>query len=354
MVLPQLREGSGNLSKVWRCPGCHQNESCLKMQMKNRQGQAEEVHFLEIMLYAFGKHCKTMPAKSAKYLMISKLSGALSGFATRTLALVALLVGASQSAQALTHQYHGLIDLDYSSSIPGAPKHSRYYVDFTLNLDDLDTDHTVFENDLYNANGVRGLTTMGSYSNPMTRLRLTLDPTSVGTLDLAGLNFDPGAYYARVVDANQPPDPQAPPCDTYLCVGEHITLHARDFTVGSPVDGVWFNLYNSNFYDPIYAFRPLLLDTSASGNPFTFADLFLHGPQTLAEFQSYRKPTITALRDPVLLTGPNGTVASGRFLSLAYVPPVAPAPLPIFGVGAGLALSRRLRRRIEAQPREQG
>ena len=30
--------------------------------------------------------------------------------------------------------------------------------------------------------------------------------------------------------------------------------------------------------------------------------------------------------DNQLLTGPNGTVASGRFLSLAYVPPAAPGP----------------------------
>jgi hypothetical protein len=284
--------------------------------------------------------------------MRNKFSGVLSRFATRTLVTVALLVGASHSAQALTTgQYHGLIDLDYGSSIPGAPKHTRYYVDFTLNLRDLDTDSTVFENDLYNANGVRGLTTMASFSKPMTRLRLSLDPTSVGTLNLAGLNFDPNQYYARVVDANQPPNPQAPPCDVYQCIGEHITLHARDLTVGSPVNGVWFNLYNSNFYDPIYASRQLLLDTSASGNPVTFADLFLHGPQTLMEFQSYRSPNIAAYRDPVLLTGPNGTVASGRFLSLAYVPPGAPAPLPILGLAAGLSLSRRLRRRIEAQPK---
>jgi hypothetical protein len=76
----------------------------------------------------------------------------------------------------------------------------------------------------------------------------------------------------------------------YLCIGEHITLHARDLTLGSPVGGVWFNLYNSNFYDPIYASRQLLLDTSAYGDPFSFADLFLHGPETLAEFQSYRPP----------------------------------------------------------------
>jgi len=291
----------------------------------------------------------TMPAGSVS-LKLKKFSSVLTRLASRTLALVALLVGVNQSAQAANYQYHGLIDLDYGSSIPGAPKYSRYFVDFILNGADLDTDNTVFENDFYNVNGVRGLTTIGTFNNPITWLRLTLDPTSVGTLDLSGLTFDPSNYYARVVDANQPPNPQAPPCDVYLCIGEHITLHARDLTVGSPVNSVWFNLYNSNFYDPIYASRQLLLDTSASGDPFSFADLFLHGPETLTEFQSYRPPNIAELRDPVLLSGPNGTVASGRFLSLAYVPPGAPGPLPILGVGAGLAWSRRLRRRIAARP----
>jgi hypothetical protein len=303
---------------------------------------------LDIVLYDLLKKIFVTTPVGPASLNTEKFSSVLSKFAARTLAIVGLLVGVNQTAQAANYQYHGLIDLDYGSSISGAPKHSRYFVDFVLNGADLDTDNTVFENDLSNANNVRGLTTMASFSNPIISLRLTLDPTSVGTLDLSGLNFDANSYYGRVVDANQPPDPQAPPCDVYLCVGEHITLHARDLTLGSPVGGVWFNFYNSNFYDPIYASRQLLLDTSASGDPFSFADLFLHGPETLAEFQSYRPPNIAELRDPVLLTGPNGTVASGRFLSLAYVPP-APAPLPFLGAGVGFAWSRRLRRRIAAR-----
>lgn len=289
-------------------------------------------------------------ASSAHKPVSLPLPNVLSRLASRSLVVLALLLGVSPSVHAASYQYHGLIELDYGSSIPGAPKHSRYYVDFTLNGAVLDTDNTVFENDFYNANNIRGLTTMGSFNNPITSLQLTLDPSSVGTLDLSGLNFDYNSTWARAVDANQPPDPQAPPCDVYLCVGEHITLHARDTTAGAPVSSVWFNLYNSNFYNPIYASRQLLLDTSASGNPFSFADLFLHGPETLAEFKSYRPPNIAELRDPVLLSGPNGTVASGRFLSLAYVP----GPLPILGVGAGLAWSRRLRRRISALPRGQG
>jgi hypothetical protein len=222
-----------------------------------------------------------------------------------------------------------------------------------LNGDIFDSDHTVYENDITNADGIRGLTTMGSFSGPILSLSLTLDPTSVGILDLSGLNFDPNSSWARAVDANQPPPPNAPPCVDYPCIGEHITLMARDNTPGAPVSHVWLNLYNSNFYDPIYASRQLILDTSASGNPFSFADLFLHGPETLTEFKSYRTPNIAALRDPVMLDGPNGTVGSGRFISLAYVPPV-PAPLPMLGVGAALGWTRRLRHRIGALPKGQG
>ncbi len=266
---------------------------------------------------------------------------------------LALLTGASEVAHARSYQYHGLIDLDYSSSIVGAPKHTRYFVDFVLNGDVLDTDHTVYENDISNLNDVRGLTTMGSFSGPILSFRLTLDPTSVGTLDLSGLNFDPTLSWARAVDANEPPPPPAAPCDVYSCIGEHITLEARDDTPGSPVNRVWLNLYNSNFYNPIFASRQLILDTSASGDPFSFADLFVHGPETLTEFQSYRSPNIQALRDPVMFDGPNGTVGSGRFLSLAYVAPV-PSPLPMLGVGAALGWSRRLRHRIGALPKGQG
>lgn len=270
--------------------------------------------------------------------------------ASRSLIALILFGGASQSASAKTYQYHGLIDLDYGSSIVGAPRHSRYFVDFILDATKLDTDHSVFENDIYNDNGIRGLTTMGMFDKILTSLRFTLDPTSVGTL--LEINFDPNSSYARVVDANEPPPPPGPLCVLYPCIGEHITLSARDNTPGSPVTGVWLNLYNSNFYDPIYASRQLLLDTSASGDPFSFDDLFLHGPETLVEFQSYRTPNIVNYRDPVMMTGPGGAVASGRFLSLAYVPAV-PAPIPMLGVGAALAWSRRLRRRIAAAPQTQ-
>jgi hypothetical protein len=93
------------------------------------------------------------------------------------------------------------------------------------------------------------------------------------------------------------------------------------------------------------ATRQLLLDTSASGSDFAFEDLFFRGPASLAEFRSYRTPNFMALRDGVFLDGPGGSLASGRFLSLAYVTPV-PGPLPLLGAASTLAWSRRLRRRI--------
>ncbi len=59
--------------------------------------------------------------------------------ASSSLIALTLLGSASQSASARTYQYHGLIELDYGSSIVGAPKHSRYFVDFILDGTKLDT-----------------------------------------------------------------------------------------------------------------------------------------------------------------------------------------------------------------------
>ncbi len=59
---------------------------------------------------------------------------------------------------------------------------------------------------------------------------------------------------------------------------------------------------------------------------------------------SYRTPTVSNLIDPVIFSGPAGTVASGRFLRLEAVP----APLPLLGGAAALAWSRRLKRRLRA------
>lgn len=241
--------------------------------------------------------------------------------------------------------YRGLIELDNGSSLAQIPKGSRYFVDFVLNGDVLDTDDTAFENAFTNTEGYKGITTIGIFSNPFRFLRFTLDPSGPAALELANLKFAYGQVngdFSRVLDVNQPPNTPLPPCDVTPCINEHITLEMKGIT-GSPITEVWFNFYNSTFYNPTFATRQLLLDTSGDPSaPFSFQDLFLKGPQTLAEFQSYRTPEFANLTDGVLLSGPNGTVASGRFLRLEAVP----APLPLLGGGVALAWTRRLKRRI--------
>ncbi|MFM7640808.1 MAG: hypothetical protein ACKO45_04575 [Cyanobium sp.] len=240
--------------------------------------------------------------------------------------------------------YRGLIEFDHGSSLPDIPKGSRYIVDFVLNGDVPDTDHSFFENSFENTDGNRGITTFGNFTNPFRYLRFTLDPSGPPALDLANLVFAYGQVngdFSRVVDVNQPPPTLKPPCDVSPCINEHITLKMRGIP-GSPITEVWFNLYNSTFYNPTYASRQLLLDVSDGITTFRFEDLFIHGPETLQEFQSYRTPDFSNLTDAVLFSGPAGTVASGRFLRLEAVP----APLPLLG-GAGLVVwSRRLRQRL--------
>jgi len=262
----------------------------------------------------------------------------------------------TRPAEATPLSYRGLIELDHGSSIPGIPRYSRYWVDFILNGAVLDTDHFVEENAIENANGVKGISTAGLFPTPFLSLSLIADPTGPATLDLSGLNFgyaDTGGSGAMVRIADPPPavNPHnVPYCDTAPCVSEHINLSIRDTSIGAPVNHVFFNLYNSWLYDPEFATQQLLLDTSASGNDFAFEDLFLTGPASLAEFKSYRTPNFMALRDGVFMDGPGGSLASGRFLSLAYVPS-APAPLPLLGVASALAWSRRLRSRIRQHGR---
>jgi hypothetical protein len=273
------------------------------------------------------------------------LSGAL-------LAGVGLLASMTSPASAVDLHYRGLIELDHGSSLSGIPRHSRYFVEFFLDGDVLDTNHLVFENSLTNQVGQKGLTTFGAFSNPFRYLRFRRDPSGPAAVELSGLTFNYGELngdFSRVVDANQPPPPQNFPCDTSPCINEHITLEIRNSTLGSPITDVFFNLYNSTLYDPVYATRQLLLDVSQPGADIRFQDLFLHGPNTLQEFLSYRTPSFSNLIDPVILSGPAGTVASGRFLRLEAVP----APLPLLGGAAALAWSRRLKQRLR-QGRVQG
>lgn len=260
-----------------------------------------------------------------------------------------LLLPAQGHAAAPLH-YRGLIELDHGSSIAAMPRHSRYFVEFILEGSVQDTDHSFWENGFTNANGNKGISFTGRFPTPFRFLRFTPDPTGPATVDLSGMSFaykDIGTSSARSVDVNQPPPPLLPPCDVNPCINEHITLSIATQDPADPVEVIFLNLYNSTFYDPEYAFKQYLLDVSQPGDSFTFEDLFINGPQDLAAFRSYRNPNFVAYDDGVFFDGPNGTLASGRFLSLEYVTGT-PAPLPLLGVGAALGWTRRLRHRIRA------
>ena len=62
----------------------------------------------------------------------------------------------------------------------------------------------------------------------------------------------------------------------------------------------------------------------------------------------FRMPIVTGHSNRIRILPGNTKHSENR--RRHYVPPGAPGPLPILGVGAGLAWSRRLRRRIAARP----
>ena len=190
--------------------------------------------------------------------------------------------------------YRGLIELDKGSSLAQISTGSRYFVDFVFNGDVLDTDDTAFENAFTNTEGNKGITTIGIFSNPYRFLRFTLDPSGAAALELVNLKFAYGQVngdFSRVLDVNQPPNTPLPPCDVTPCINEHITLEMKGIT-GSPITEVWFNFYNSTFYNPTFATRQLLLDTSGDPSaPFRFQDLFLKGPKPWRSFRATAHPS---------------------------------------------------------------
>jgi hypothetical protein len=132
----------------------------------------------------------------------------LSSLSWRALVLVLPLMVCPRPSEAASLSYRGLIELDHGSSIPGIPRNSRYWVDFTLNGAVLHTDHFVEENAIDNANGMHGISTAGLFNTPFLYLRLTANPSGPPTLDLSGLNFgyeDKGGSGATVRIAEPPP-----------------------------------------------------------------------------------------------------------------------------------------------------
>ena len=248
-----------------------------------------------------------------------------------------LLVGTTNFASAGL-MFSGVIDLDYTSSIAGAPKGTRYFFSLTLDGTAKDTIHN------FSTNGWGGLTFDGFYNPsggaPITDFQMALDPASNGTFDPSGLTYDLAKTQIFTVDANAAVGQTEP-------FNEHLTLYIPVLTADSPIFSVYLNLYNSSsLFDPVsFGSRQLILDTSTPTNGFTLDELFLDGLESLGSFQSTRDRVDgppQAFVDPVFFQGGgNGsTFGAGTIREFSAVP--TPNALALFSIGlAGLGWSRR-------------
>lgn len=235
--------------------------------------------------------------------------------------------------------FSGVIDLDYTSSIAGAPKNTRYNFSVTLSGTAKDTIHQ------FSDNGFGGLTFDGYFADPssvaITDFRMALDPTSVGTFDPSGLTYDLATSNIISVDANAAAGETEP-------FNEHLSLYLQVLTPDSPIFSVHLNLYNSSqLFDPVsFGSRQLILDASTPDNGFTLDELFLGGLETLGDFQSTRDRedgAPLALHDPVYFNGSNGsgTFGAGTIREFHTVP--EPSSFLLLGVAAlGIVSSRRV------------
>ena len=233
--------------------------------------------------------------------------------------------------------FSGVIDLDYTSSIAGAPKGTRYFFDLTLDGSAQDIVHFA------SANGFGGLTFDGFYNSsggaPVLDFQMRLDPASPAgsTFDPSGLTYDFSRSTIITVDANAAVGSTVP-------FNERLSIGIPVITPGSPIMSVTLNLYNSSsLFDPVSpGAQQLILDASTAppGSPqgpngFTLDDLFLNGLESLGGFQSTRVRTNgepEGLVDPVYLNGPSGagTFGAGTIKSFRTVP--EPGPTMLLGV----------------------
>ena len=241
--------------------------------------------------------------------------------------------------------FAGVIDLDYTSSIVGAPKNTRYNFSVTLSRTAKDTVHQFNENGFpVGPSGINGVTFDGFFADPssvaITDFRMALDPTSVGTFDPSGLTYDLATSNIISVDANAAVGRSDP-------FNEHLSLLIPVLTPGSPISFLTLNLYNSSFiFDPVsFGSRQLILDLSTKDNGFTLDDLFLDGLETFGDFQSTRVRVdgeAKAQVDPVYFDGPGGTLGAGTIRDFRTVP--EPSSFVIFGLATfGIVSSRRVR-----------
>ena len=234
--------------------------------------------------------------------------------------------------------FSGALELDYTSSIDGAPKRTKYLFDLTLDGSAQDTIHQ------FSSNGFGGVTFDGFYTPsggvPVSDFQMRLAPTNtVGTFDPSGLVYDFATSNIITVDANAAAG-QSEPFNEHLSINIQVDL---DKSVNSPIRSVTLNFYNSSaLFDPISpSTQQLILDASTepAGSPqgpngFTLDDLFLSGLSTFAGFQSTRKREDgepAALRDPVYFNGVSGTLGAGTITAFDVAPVPIRAAAWLFG-----------------------
>ncbi|MEB3168097.1 MAG: hypothetical protein VKK97_05120 [Synechococcaceae cyanobacterium] len=189
---------------------------------------------------------------------------AKSGFFSAALALslgLPVLLGAEQ-ARAAIQTFRARAPINNTSSVPGILKRDVYF--FTISIDDsvLDSENFVKPNDL------GGVTALGEFRNAIVDFRIEAFPGNQGSLDPSGITFKPGRI--TTIDGT----PSTAGGDYLEKVSLSVFVSDESIAAGAPFSQVYLNLYNGTLYDNPST-RQLLLDTSASGLPTTFADLFL-------------------------------------------------------------------------------
>jgi hypothetical protein len=179
----------------------------------------------------------------------------------------------------------------------------------------LDVENYVRPNDL------GGVTAMGEFNEAVVDFRLYAYPGNTGTLHPEGITFLP----RRIISIDAGPGPTNP--NVFEKFEISLRVSNESLAAGAPLSYVYLNLDNGSLeINP--ASRQLLLDDSA-GDPMTFANLFLHGPRTLAEFMGEREANAKTLVDGIFMEGlfNSGQLASGQGVNLEPVP----APFPLLG-----------------------
>lgn len=256
-----------------------------------------------------------------------------------SLPLLTLVLALTQTAPAKALiTFWGRAPIDYGSSINGLYKHDVLH--FRLSLDDsiVDSDDRV-----YPAFG-GGATGVGKFLSAATEFQLFRDPANRGSFDPSSVRFNKPASNITTIDANA--SPSYPGLFNEM-LQFFFPVTDESLTAGAPFKFITLNLYNSTLFvnSNGYTPTPLLMDTSASGDPLTLQALFEHGGvKTLSKFRTFRPAEAKALVDGFFMEGLSGDLASGERVTLAYVPPV-PSPFPLLGSLAAWRQARHLRRR---------